>query len=367
MLIIILQDIGILCAISGILALILILAQYFFMNYGDCKISINDKRDVTVKGGLSLLGSLADNKIYIPSACGGRGTCGTCRCTVLEGGGPVLPTETPFLSPADINNHVRLACQVKVKNDIKIQIPDSIFNIRAYRVVVEEIINYTYDIRGITLKLLEPTTIDFKAGQYVQLESPKYGRVKQKATRAYSISSKPEIKDKLQLIIRKVPEGMVTTWTNEFLKEGDIVNLTGPYGEFMIKDTNADMIFVSGGSGLAPIKAMLEHLEVTGSNRYMANFFGARTLKDLYLVDYMDHFKAVFNAYEYLPVLSSPEPGDNWTGKTGYTMSYFKDKLRDPKNTEAYLCGSPGMINAVVKAMVEMGVPKDKIYFDSFS
>jgi Na+-transporting NADH:ubiquinone oxidoreductase subunit F len=366
MLVIVLQDIAILSSITGALALVMIFAQYFFMNYGECKININDKRDVTLKGGLSLLSSLADNKIFIASACGGRGTCGTCKCIVLDGGGPVLPTETPFLSPDEMTNHVRLSCQVKVKNDIKIQIPEAIFNIRAYSAAVDEILEYTYDTRGITFKLVEPSAIDYQAGQYVQLESPKYGKVKQKAIRAYSISSKPENKDKLQLIIRKVPEGICSTWTNEFLKVGDLVNMTGPYGEFTIRDTEADMIFVSGGSGLAPIKAMLEHLEVIQSKRHMVNFFGARALRDLYLADYMDHFKTVFPEYEYLPVLSSPLPEDNWTGRTGYTMTYFKEKLRDPNNTEAYLCGSPGMINAVTKALIELGISKDKIYYDSF-
>lgn len=367
MLIVVLQDVIILCAITGVLAIVMVMAQHFFMNYGDCKIDINEKKVITVKGGNSLLSSLSEEKIYISSACGGRGTCGTCKCRVLEGGGPVLPTETPFLSPTELEDHVRLSCQVKVKNEIKIQIPESIFNIRRYNAVVEEIIQYTYDTRGITFKLLDPTEIYFKSGQFVQLESPRYGKVRQTAIRAYSISSNPEMKDKIQLIIRKVPEGIVTTWVLDFLKVGDQVNLTGPYGDFYIHDTEADMIFVSGGSGLAPIKAMLEHMEFTGSTRYMVNFFGARSLKDLYLSEYMEHFKSVFNHYEYIPVLSSPEPDDNWNGKTGYTMHYFKDKLRDPNNTEAYLCGSPGMINAVQKALVELGVPRDKIYFDSFS
>ncbi|HNX01082.1 MAG TPA: FAD-binding oxidoreductase, partial [Candidatus Cloacimonadota bacterium] len=269
--------------------------------------------------------------------------------------------------PAELSENTRLACQVKVKNDVRINIPESIFNIHRYTAQVTEIIDYTYDTKGITFKLIEPAEITFKAGQFVQLESPKYGKVRQSTSRAYSVSSKPDSINELQLIIRRVPEGIVTTWAHDYLKVGDTVYLTGPFGDFYIRDTEADMIFVSGGSGLAPIKSMLEHLETTGTNRHMVNFFGARTRKDLYLVDHMDHFKSVFKMYEYVPVLSAPDPNDNWTGKTGYTMAYFKDKLRDPKNTEAYLCGSPGMINSVLNSLIDLGVPKEKIYFDSFS
>ncbi len=366
MLNIILKDVLVLTAICGAFAILLVIAQKFFSNYGEVKININNKRDVTVKGGSSLLSSLGDQQIFIPSACGGRGSCGACKCKVLDGGGPLLPTEKPFLSPAELSGNVRLACQVKVKSDIRIDIPESIFNIRKYRAQVAEIIDYTYDTKGITFKLLEPEKIDFKAGQYVQLETKPYLKVKQKVVRAYSISSKPEDETSLQLIIRLVPEGICTTWVHKFLQLGEEVNLTGPYGDFYLRDTNADVIFVAGGSGKAPIKSMLEHLEVVGTDRKMTYFFGARTLKDLYLTDYIKHFENTLTDFTYVPVLSHPDPTDQWDGRTGFVMPYFKEAIRDPKNTEAYLCGSPGMINAVTKSLVEHGIPADKIYFDSF-
>ena len=147
---------------------------------------------------------------------------------------------------------------------------------------------------------------------------------------------------------------------------GDKVRFTGPYGEFYLRDTDADILFVAGGSGKAPIKSMLEHLAVTGTNRKMTYFFGARTPKDLYLTEEMESFEKVFDDFAYVPVLSHAEPSDNWKGKTGFVMPFFKDAIRDPKNTEAYLCGSPGMIGAVTKSLTELGVPKEKIYFDSF-
>ena len=366
MLLTILKDIGILTAISAVLGILLVIAQKWLSNYGECKIQINGKRDVTVKGGSSLLNSLADKQIFIPSACGGRGSCGACKCQVREGGGPLLPTERPLLSKSEMATNVRLACQVKVKSDIAIQIPDAIFNIRKYKTSISEIVDYTYDIKGVTFKLQEGETIDFLAGQYVQVNTKPYGKMRQSVSRAYSISSRPEDTDRFQLIIRLVPEGICTTWVHQHLQVGDEVEVTGPYGDFFIRDTDADIIFVAGGSGKAPIKSMLEHLKVTGCDRKMTYFFGARTTKDLYMTDEMKAFEQVFPAFSYEPVLSHMEPDDNWQGKTGFVMPYFKDVIRDPLKTEAYLCGSPGMINAVTKSLRELGVPADKIYFDSF-
>ncbi|MDD2331439.1 MAG: FAD-binding oxidoreductase [Candidatus Cloacimonetes bacterium] len=359
-------DIAVACGISTFLALVLVIAQRYLADYGICKVTINKKKEVSVQGGISLLGALSDQQIFLPSACGGRGSCGTCKCQLTSGGGPVLPTEKPFLSAKELGDGIRLSCQVKVKGDIEIQIEESIFNIRRYRTKVIDIVDYTYDIKGITFQLIDPQRIDFKAGQYVQLESQPYGKVKQKAVRAYSISSKPQDNGLIQLIIRLVPEGICTTWVHNHLKVGDEVFLTGPYGDFYIRDTEADMIFVAGGSGKAPIKSMLEYLQVVGTKRKMTYFFGARTCKDLYLTDEMKAFEKVFPDFKYEPVVSQPCPEEGWEGKLGYIMPYFPEAIRDPKNTEAYLCGSPGMLAAVQKALVELGVPQAKIYFDSF-
>lgn len=367
MFIVILKDIALLSAIGVVLSVIMVIAQRWLSNYGECKIDINGKRDIVVTGGNSLLSSLSDKQIFLPSACGGRGSCGACKCQIDSGGGPLLPTERPLLTAEEIaQGNIRLACQVKVKSDIRIEIPSSIFNIRRYHATISEIIDYTYDIKGITFKFAEGEKIDFLAGQYVQLDTAPYPGMKQTVSRAYSISSKPEIKDSLQLIIRYVPDGICTTWVHQHLKVGDRVTLTGPYGDFFIRDTNADIIFVAGGSGKAPIKSMLEHLAVIGCNRRMTYFFGAKTLKDLYLTEEIKAFEQVFPEFRYEPVLSQPESNDNWKGKTGYVMPYFKDVIRDANNTEAYLCGSPGMINAVTKSLMENGIPIDKIYYDSF-
>ncbi|MBM4403358.1 MAG: 2Fe-2S iron-sulfur cluster binding domain-containing protein [Candidatus Cloacimonetes bacterium] len=360
------QDIGITSLVSGGLALILVIAQRYLNDYGDCKIDINGKRLITLKGGSSLLNALSENQIFIPSACGGKGSCGTCKCQVLEGGGPLLPTEKPLLTTKEMTGNVRLACQIKVKSDVRIHIPESIFNIRRFQGVVSKIEDYTYDIKGVIITLTEPETIDFKAGQYVQLETPIYAKVRQKVGRAYSISSDPGNDRQIQLIIRYVPEGICTTWVHQYLNEGDQISFTGPYGDFFIRDTSADMIFVAGGSGKAPIKSILEYLSRVGTTRRMRYLFGARTCKDLYLTGEMHAFEQVFDDFEYIPVLSKPCPEENWQGRIGYVMPVFPELITDPANTEAYLCGSPAMIESVKKALIELGVPKDRIYYDSF-
>lgn len=363
----ILMNVLIATGISTFLAILLVIAEMWFANYGDCEIEINGKKKLTVKGGGSLLGALADNKIFVPSACGGRGSCGFCKCNVESGGGPLLPTEKPFLTAKEINDNTRLSCQVKVKEDVKIQIPEEIFNIQKFNAIVEKIEDYTYDIKGVTFKLVEPNEINFKAGQYVQLQTKKYGKVKQIVSRAYSISSSPDIKDKLQLIIRRVPDGVCTTYVHDHLKEGDEVTFTGPYGDFYIRDTDAEIIYIAGGSGKAPIKSMLEYFEKHPSDRKMVYFFGARTTKDLYLSERFNELENKLADFTYVPVLSQCDEIQDWDGRKGYIPEHFDDFLKNPQNSEAYLCGSPGMIAAVEKGLIKAGVPKENIYYDSFA
>ena len=365
---IIFQTILIVAGITGFLSLLLVIAEMFFANYGECVIDINNgKKKLKVKGGSSLLTTLNDNKIFLASACGGRGSCGFCKCKVIDGAGPVLPTEKPFLNAKELADDVRLSCQVKVKQDINITIPEEIFNIQKFQAKVEKIKDLTYDIKELTLKLIEPKKITFKAGQYVQLQAPKYEKSKQAVSRAYSISSSPENDDYIQLIIRKVPEGICTTYVFNYLKEGDEINFTGPFGDFYIRETEADMIFIAGGSGKAPIKSMVEFLQKQNSNRRMVYLFGARTKKDLYYTDYFHDFESKFNKFAYVPVLSQPEENTDWKGKTGYIPAYFDEFITTPQSTEAYLCGSPGMIAAVVKGLKQKGVPENQIFYDSFS
>ncbi len=364
----ILWNILIVSGISGGLALLLVLADMFIANYGECTIDINNgKKQIKVEGGSSLLTLLGDNNLFIPSACGGRGSCGFCKVKVLEGGGPLLPTEKPYLNAQELKDNIRLSCQIKVKEDIKIWIPPELFSIKRFRAKVAKIEDYTYDIKGLTFKLIEPTRIEFKAGQYVQLETKPYAKNKSTVSRAYSISSNPDHEDILQLIIRRVPEGICTTWVHDHLNEGDEISFTGPFGDFVIQDTEADMFFIAGGSGKAPIKSMVEYLHNHGSKRRMVYFFGARTKKDLYLTEHFREYEKKLPDFTYVPVLSQPEEGSDWDGRTGYVLPYFQEFMRDPAKTEAYLCGSPGMISAVTKELKKLGVPEDRIFYDSFA
>ncbi len=363
----ILITIGIVAGIGGFLAFLLVIAESTLTNYGECTITINEKKELKVKGGSSLLNILNNNKIFLSSACGGRGSCGFCKCKVTEGGGPLLPTETPFLDEDEKKNNIRLACQVKVKQDIKIEIPEDIFAIQAFTGKVTKIIDLTYDITELIIQLTKPESINFKAGQYVQFVAPRYEKSKQSVTRAYSIASSPYQKDTIQLIIKKVPEGLCTTYIHEYLKEGDSVSFTGPFGDFIIKETQNDMLFVAGGSGKAPIKSMLEFLSAQGSKRRMVYLFGARTEKDLYLTDLFEKLEKELKNFIYVPILSQPEENSGWKGKTGYIMPYLKEYIKDAAQMEAYLCGSPGMIDAVKKELHHLKIPADNIFYDSFN
>ncbi len=367
MLIMIINTVLIVSSISGFLALLLVIADYFFANYGECKITINKKKKITVTGGDSLLTTLNEQKIFLPSACGGRGSCGFCKCKVETGGGPLLPTEKPFLITEEINNNVRLSCQVKIKEDINIQIPEDIFNIKKFKAKVTSIKDMTYDIKEIRLDLIEPTEINFKAGQYAQLVTPRYAKVRQSVNRAYSISSSPDNKKYIELIIRKVPEGICTTWIHDYLKEGNEVNFTGPFGDFFINETDADMLFVAGGSGKAPIKSMLEFLKKRNSRRRMGYFFGALQRNDLYHAKLFEGLEKEMHNFTYYPILSQPTETCKWNGRRGFVMPFFDEFIKDPLNTEAYLCGSPGMIAAVVNDLTKRGIPKGKILYDSFA
>jgi len=250
--------------ISTILALIISILDKLLNNYGQLDITINGKKTLNVRGGSPLLGTLAAEGIFVPSACGGRGSCGACKCKVLTDVGPHLPTETPYLSPDEIARNVRLACQVKVRKNLEIELPEELFSVKKFTSMVESIKDLTYDIKEVLLAL-EGQEIEFQAGQYVQLVVPPYGEVAESVQRAYSMSSRPSDKKHVELLIRLVPGGIATTWVHKYLKEGQRVEVVGAFGEFHIHDTPAAMICVAGGSGMAPFKSMLHHMNETGA------------------------------------------------------------------------------------------------------
>lgn len=353
-------------AIAAALAAVLVVADRFVSNYGECRIVINDDQTLTVQGGNSLLETLSQNKIFIPSACGGRGTCAYCKLTVLEGGGPLLPTEEPYLDNNERKESVRLSCQVKVREDLRIQIPEELFRIKEFQCECERITDLTHDIKEFGFQLKDPDSISFTPGQYVQLFSPSY-EGNEEVYRAYSVSSDPAAKGVVELVVRLVPGGICTTWCFEHLHEGDPVKINGPYGDFYLRDTDAPMIMIAGGSGMAPIKCILHSMQNSGNAREAVYFFGANRTDELFYVDLMRRFEKELPNFKFVPVVAKPEEGSNWDGETGLVTGAVLKSIKDASRHEAYLCGSPGMIKASIVVLTKLGMSEEKIYYDAFS
>ncbi len=355
--------------VSGIatfLAVLMVIADATIGNYGSMELTINKDRKLTVEGGGTLLNTLKEAGIFIPSACGGRGSCGLCKCKVTEGGGDHLPTELTFISKDEQKLGIRLSCQLKVKRNMSLEIPEELFNVKEYKAKVSSIKDLTHDIKEVRLELLEPREINFIAGQFVQIQVPEYELSSESVYRAYSVSSSPSMKNAVELEIRYVPNGICTTYVHKHLKVGEILTITGPYGEFYLRDTDAEIICVAGGSGMAPIKSILHHMAEKGINRKAAYIFGAQGKRDLFLLDEMKEFETKLPDFRFIPALSNLAPGEEWTGETGKVTEVLARVLTDGSNTEAYLCGSPGMIDATVAILKSKGVKEDKIYYDKF-
>lgn len=362
-------SVGVMCGITGVLALLMVIADATIGNYGEVKISINDgEKELTVDGGRPLLQTLKDEEIFIPSACGGRGSCGLCKLKILEGAGEPLATETPWLTPDEIKAKVRLSCQVKVKTDVRIEIPEEYLSVKQYLTEVESIVDLTHDIKQVRLKLLEPDDIDYVAGAFVQIEVPEYELTDEPVYRAYSISSAPHEKGVVELEVRYVPNGICTTYVHSHLKVGDRVTINGPYGEFRRNESEREMICIAGGSGMAPLKSILYDMKEKGmTERKVRYFFGARSKRDLFLVDEMKALEHDLPNFKFFPVLSDKAPEDDWTGEEGLVTEAVDRHVPDVTEAEAYLCGSPLMIDACIKVLTANGMPEERIFYDKFA
>ncbi|MFC1462283.1 NADH:ubiquinone reductase (Na(+)-transporting) subunit F [Verrucomicrobiota bacterium] len=356
-------------AVSGIaafLAALLVVAQRYLADYGECEIDINDDRKLAVQGGESLLESLTQNEIYIPSACGGRGTCAYCKLKVVEGGGPIVPTEEPYLSPEEREEGIRLSCQVKIRNNVRIEIPPELLSVKQYTCTCARIEDLTHDIKAFRFELRDPAEISYTPGQYVQLYCPPYDNTGD-VYRAYSIASNPEDKGVIDMQIRLVPEGICTAWCFNHLKEGDEVKINGPYGDFHLSDTDAPMIFIAGGTGMAPIECMLNHMRNTGNQREAVYFFGVNRADELFHKDTMHEFEKGLPNFRYVPVVAQPAADSGWTGETGLVTETLERNVHDASTHEAYLCGSPGMIDASIAVLTKLGMPEENIFYDKFA
>ncbi len=361
-------SIAIISLISVFLALLMVIADATIGNYGTVKISINDgTKELQVKGGQPLLKALNQEGVFIPSACGGRGSCGLCKVRVVQGGGEYLPTELPFISEDEKKQQVRLSCQFKVKSDVAIVIPEELFSVREFSTKVELIRDLTHDIKEVTLRLAQGESISPKAGQYIQFKVPEYENSDESVYRAYSIASPPDDKTRVELEIRLVPNGICTTYVHKFLKEGDEVTINGPYGDFYLRESQRNIICIAGGSGMAPIKSILLDMEKKGITRKAMYFFGARSKRDLFLLDEMRELQQRMPNFTFVPALSEPTEQDAWEGEVGLITDVVRRMVKDGPNSEAYLCGSPGMINACITVLNELKVAPENIFYDKFS
>jgi Na+-transporting NADH:ubiquinone oxidoreductase subunit F len=347
------------------LAAALTVAEKLLVNYGVCKIDINSgDRELEVDGGQSLLSALNESKVFIPSACGGRGSCGYCKATVLEGGGPLLPTEAPFLTRSEIRSGVRLACQVKVREDIRIKIPEDFLNVKQFAATVASMKTLTHDMVEATFVLEDPTEIEQRAGQYIQITAPSSDGPVQ---RAYSISSPPSDAGHVQIVVRLVPDGIGSTYIHN-LEEGEEVSFTGPYGEFRLnEDPDVEVVCVGGGSGMAPLKNVILTVLERWPERKCWLFFGCRGESDVFYLEQFEQLAEKHPNFKVVYALSEPEEGGDWTGDTGFIhLSLDKHLEGEDEKRQAFLCGPPPMIEAVMMVLETKGLKDENIFYDKF-
>lgn len=394
---------------SVILSLValLILLEIKIVQQGDVNIVINDDAEKTIKAPVSntLLSALLNNGILLPSACGGKATCGTCKCRVDQGGGEILPTELALINRNERLDNVRLACQLKIKEDMKIRVPDEIFNIRKYHATVVSNESVATFIKELVLKLDEGEKLDFKAGAYIQIDIPEYqinyrdfdlaehfienwkrfGFMDIRAAsdepvfRAYSLANPPAEKDILKFTIRiatpppdklHIPPGVGSSFIFG-LKPGDKLTLSGPYGDFFVKDTDREMCFIGGGAGMAPLRSHILHQLLTvKTSRKITFWYGARSVQEMFYDDEFSGLDLQFENFSYHVALSDPQPGDHWDGMIGFIHQCVYDNYLknhdDPTEIEYYLCGPPMMLKSVQKMLYDLGVEPEMIAFDDF-
>lgn len=347
------------------LAALLMIAARVLVNYGTCKLDINaGEKPLEVLGGQTLLAALYANEIFIPSACGGKGSCGHCKITVSTGGGPVLPTELPYLTRQEVRSNTRLACQVKIREDIFVKVPSDLLNVRMFDATIESVTKLTHDIREIRMRLDEPAEITQRPGQYVQVQAPSpEGPV----FRAYSISSPSYDRNAVELMVRLVPGGIGSTYLHS-VTPGSRVNFTGPYGEFWLnEDPSVEIICVGGGCGMAPMKNIIYTLYDRWPDRTCWLFFGCRTIQDVF---YLEQFKALAQKHPNFHVCYALSEGNGeagqWDGETGFIHLSVDKHLEPSVPRQAFLCGPPPMIEAVTQVLTAKGVRPEDVFYDKF-
>ncbi|MFN2380459.1 MAG: NADH:ubiquinone reductase (Na(+)-transporting) subunit F [Bacteroidales bacterium] len=392
-----------------LLVIVLLYARNKLVPSGDVTLKIND-REMTVQTGNNVMATMSANGIFLPSACGGGGTCGQCKCQIESGGGSILPTETGFFTRKEQQNDWRLGCQVKVKEDMVIKIPEAILGVKKWECEVISNHNVATFIKEFVVRLPEGESLDFEPGGYIQIDVPRYdvsfkeidveeefrdewdkfnmwdlrAKNSEETIRAYSMANHPAEGNIIKLNIRiatppwdrkkntwmNVPPGLCSSYIFT-RKPGDKVMISGPYGEFHIKDTDNEMVYIGGGAGMAPLRSHIFHLfQTLKSDRKVSYWYGARSKSEVF---YEDEFRAIekeFPNFTFNLALSEPLPEDNWTGMTGFIHQVLLDnylgKLEEPEELDYYLCGPPLMNDAVLKMLDDMGIPDENIAFDDF-
>lgn len=389
------------------LVFIILAARAKLVSTGNVKIEINGEHVIEVEAGGKLLQTLASNNIFLSSACGGGGTCAQCKCKVTEGGGSMLPTEESHFTKRDAREGWRLSCQTPVKQNMKVEVDEEVFGVKKWECTVVSNPNVATFIKELTLKLPDGESVDFRAGGYVQLECPPHvvnykdfdieekfrsdwdkfnlwqyvSKVDETTIRAYSMANYPEEKGIVKFNIRiaspppgpkgiGIPPGIMSSWVFN-LKAGDKVTVYGPFGEFFAKNTDAEMVFIGGGAGMAPMRShIFDQLKRLKSKRKMSFWYGARSLRELFYKEEYDQLAAENDNFVWHVALSDPQPEDNWNGMTGFIHNVLYEQYLKahpaPEDCEFYMCGPPMMNAAVVKMLLDIGVEPENILLDDF-
>jgi Na+-transporting NADH:ubiquinone oxidoreductase subunit F len=387
------------------LVILILIARSKLVNTGDVVINLNGEKDLNVSAGSKLLNALGEAEIFVPSACGGGGTCGQCKVKVFEGGGDILPTETSAISKKEARLGERLSCQVPVKGDMKVEVPEEVFGVKKWMCKVKSNDNVATFIKELVLEIPAGEEVPFKAGGYIQIESPPHtlsykdfdigeeyrgdwdhfnmwqynSNVSEDCVRAYSMASYPEEKGLIMLNVRiaspppgskNIPPGIMSSYIFN-LKAGDEVMISGPFGEFFARETNKEMVFVGGGAGMAPMRShIFDQLKRLGSDRKMTFWYGARSKKEIFYKEDFDQLAKDNPNFTWHVALSDPQPEDNWTGLTGFIHNVlFDEYIKDheaPEDCEFYMCGPPIMNKCVTDLLIDQGVEPEDIMLDDF-
>ena len=407
---IIIAGVTVFLLITFLLVSLLLYAKAKLTTQGEVTININNDKNLDVAPGSSLLSTLADHRIFLPSACGGGGTCGMCKCRILEGGGEILPTETGFFTRKQQQTNWRLGCQVKVKEDLKIEVPKEILDIKKWECEVVSNHNIATFIKEFIVKLPEDEKLRFKSGGYIQIDVPacevdfrtiqveaayqpdwdamKLWDLKMKnhepTFRAYSMANHPAEDSIIMLNIRiatppwdrakgafaAVNPGVCSSYLFH-CKPGDKVTIAGPYGEFFLRDTNSEMMFVGGGAGMAPMRSHIFHLFHTlKTTRKVTFWYGARSRREIFYEKDFREIEKQFPNFKFHIALSEPKAEDHWTGYTGFIhqviLNHYLNTHEAPEDIEFYMCGPPMMTKAMITMLDNLGVPPEMILFDDF-